>query len=77
MSQILIFSDNKALINLWSLSLASKYKINLVNDIHTHVNAAVIISSQKIEENKNLLSFCIYPPPQKTRKHLTGFRVKK
>ncbi len=69
MSQILIFSDNKALINLWSLSLASKYKINLVNDIHTHVNAAVIISSQKIEENKNLLSLFKY---QNTRFLIIG-----
>lgn len=57
MSQVLIFSDNTALIKLWSLTLTSKYKIDVVNNIQTKLNAAaVIISSDKIEENKNLLS---------------------
>lgn len=57
MKQVLIFSKNKPLINLWFSTLSSVYKVSTLNDIYTDLNAdAIIIDSQQIDSDDNLLS---------------------
>ena len=58
MSRILIFSDNKTLIKLWSTALSSLYQVDTIDKLYADINAdAVIIDTQKIDNNDNLFSF--------------------
>ncbi len=58
MSRILIFSDNKTLIKLWSTALSSLYQVDAIDKLYADINAdAVIIDTQKIDNNDNLFSF--------------------
>ena len=57
MKRVLIFSKNKPLINLWFSTLSSVYEVSTLNDIYTDLNAdAIIIDSQQIDSDDNLLS---------------------
>ncbi|MCK5829983.1 MAG: response regulator transcription factor [Methylococcales bacterium] len=57
MKQVLIFSKNKPLINLWYSTLSSIYKVSVLDDIYTDLNAdAIIIDAQQIDSDDNLLS---------------------
>ena len=58
MSKILIFSDNNALIKLWSAALSIKYQVNTVDDIYADITAdAIIIDAHKIDNDDKLFSF--------------------
>ena len=57
MIQISIFSDNKALINLWSAALSSLCQVDIIDDIYADIKVdVVIIDTQKIDTNDSLLS---------------------
>ena len=57
MSQISIFSDNKALVKLWSTALSTFYQVDTIDEISADVNAdVVIIDTQKIDSNNTLFS---------------------
>ena len=57
MSQIEIFSENKALIEFCTQGLSSLGTLDIIKDIHSEINAdAVIIDAQKIDEDKQLIS---------------------
>lgn len=56
-SQIKIFSENKALVDFCTQALSSLGTLDVIKDIHLEVNAdAVIIDAQKIDEDKQLTS---------------------
>jgi len=56
-SRVLIFSDNKVLIKLWSSALNPKYQVDTINNIFADFNAdAVIIDTNKISNNENIFS---------------------
>lgn len=58
MSNILIFSDNSALIKLWSAALSTKYQVNTVDDIYADITAdAIIIDAHKFDKDDKLFSF--------------------
>ena len=55
---ISIFSDNKALIKLWSTALSSLYQVNTLDEINKDISVdVVIIDTQKIDANDSLFSF--------------------
>lgn len=57
MNQIIIFSDKKALIHLWSTFLFPKYQIKSTINIDTVTHAdIVIIDSQQITEDNQLVT---------------------
>ncbi len=57
MKQILIFSENKALITLWSNNLSPSYDISTIDDIYTLSDVdAVIVDALKIDNDDKLLS---------------------
>ena len=57
MSQISIFSDNKALVELWSTALSAFYQVDTIDEISADVSVdVVIIDTQKIDSNNNLFS---------------------
>jgi len=56
-NQISIFSDNKAMINLWSTALSSLCQVHIIYDINVDLRVdIVIIDTQKIDTNDSLLS---------------------
>jgi DNA-binding NarL/FixJ family response regulator len=56
MHRVTIYSDNQALIKLWSHALISHYDISNANDIHDCKGAAVVIvDSHKLDENTDLI----------------------
>jgi DNA-binding NarL/FixJ family response regulator len=56
-SQISIFSDNKALVELWSTALSTLYQVDTIDEISADVSVdVVIIDIQKIDSNNNLFS---------------------
>ncbi|MFW5443689.1 MAG: DNA-binding response regulator [Methylococcaceae bacterium] len=57
MSRILIFSDNIALIKLWSSALTPAYQVDTISDVFADLNAdAVIIDTIKIDTNEKIFS---------------------
>ena len=57
MNQISIFSDNKALVKLWSTALSTLYQVDTINEISADVSLdVVIIDTQKIDSDNTLFS---------------------
>jgi DNA-binding NarL/FixJ family response regulator len=57
LKRVLIFSENNLLIESWSTTLSPTYQVSKLDDINTDFVAdAIIIDSQKIDHDKNLLS---------------------
>ena len=57
MNQISIFSDNKALIKLWSTALSSQYQVDSIDEINADIKVdVIIIDSQKIDTDDSLFS---------------------
>ncbi len=57
MSQISIFSDNKALVKLWSTALSTLYQVDTIDEINADVSLdVVIIDTQKIDSDNTLFS---------------------
>lgn len=57
MNQIVIFSDNKALFEIWSNALSSSYKISLIHQVNADIDAdIVVIDAVKIDEDKSLFA---------------------
>ena len=55
MSKILIFSDNNALIKLWSAALSIKYQVNTVDDIYADITADAIIIDELFDPDLSLV----------------------
>jgi len=56
-NQISIFSDNKVLIKLWSTALSTQYQVDTLDETNTDIKVdVVIIDTQKIDTDQNLLS---------------------
>ena len=57
MNQISIFSDNKALIKLWSTALSSQYQVDSIDEINADLKVdVIIIDTQKIDTDDSLFS---------------------
>jgi DNA-binding NarL/FixJ family response regulator len=55
--QISIFSDNTALIKLWSTALSSLCQVGIIDNIYEDIKAdVIIIDTQKIDTNDSSLS---------------------
>jgi len=56
-NQISIFSDNKALIKLWSTALSSQYQVDSIDEINADLKVdVIIIDTQKIDTDDSLFS---------------------
>ncbi len=57
MSRILIYSDNKTLINFWSSALSLSHQVETIKTIDLAVSGdAIIVDIGKLDANKNLFS---------------------
>jgi len=57
-TQISIFSDNKALVESWSTALSTQYQVDTIDEINADFKVdVVIIDTQKIDTNECLFSF--------------------
>jgi DNA-binding NarL/FixJ family response regulator len=56
-NQISIFSENKALIKLWSTALSPQYQVDSIDEINADIKVdVIIIDSQKIDTDDSLFS---------------------
>jgi len=56
-SRILIYSDNKTLINFWSSALSLSHQVEIINSISLNVSGdAIIVDIRKLDANKSLFS---------------------